>query len=242
MRLRPDRQLAAGPRQATKERLGRLLGGSETPSILLTASHGLSFPYGDELQRSKQGALLCQDWPGEGHPVLPEHYFSAADLTAEANLRGLIAFLFACYGGGTPAESSFAESSLSGPEPLAPAPFISALAQRLLSHPRGALAVIGHVDRAWTTSFSWTSLGQIELYENTLKRLMDGHPVGSAMEYFNQRYAELAVEYGDCCQDRERLLDVDDTALARVYRANNDVRNFIVVGDPAVRAVFRAHS
>jgi hypothetical protein len=226
--------------QATKEQLRRLLGGAETPSVLLTASHGLAFPFGDALQPSKQGALVCQDWPGEGHPVLPEHYFSDADLTGEANLRGLIAFHFACYSGGTPDESSFVDSPLSRPQPLAKAPFISSLAQGLLGHSRGALAVVGHVDRAWTTSFSWSSQGQIELYENTLKRLLDGHPIGSAMEYINYRYAELAVEYGDLCKARDRLLDVDETHFARVYRANNDARNFIVLGDPAVKAVFRA--
>ena len=226
--------------QATKKQLSRLLGGAETPSILLTASHGLSFPFGDDLQRSRQGALLCRDWLGEGHPVLPGHYFSDADLTTEANLRGLIAFHFACYSGGTPEESSFVDSPLSRPQPLAPAPFISSLAQGLLSHPRGALAVVGHVDRAWTTSFSWSSQGQFQLYENTLKRLLDGHPIGSAMEFFNQRYAEMTVEYADLCKDRDRLIDVDDTEYSRVYRANNDARNFIVLGDPGVRAVFRA--
>ena len=228
--------------QASKEQLGRLMGGGETPSILFTASHGLVFPSGDELQRSKQGALLCQDWPGEGHSVLPEHYFSSADLAAEANLRGLIAFHFACYSGGTPEESSFMDSPLSRPQPLAPAPFISSLAQGILGHSRGALAVIGHVDRAWTTSFSWSNQGQIQLYESTLKCLLDGHPIGSAMEFFNQRYAELAVEYADLYKDRDELKDVDETHFARVHRANNDTRNFIVLGDPAVKAVFRAAS
>lgn len=224
--------------QASKEQLGRLLGGDETPSILFTASHGLSFSYGDKLQRSKQGALLCQDWPGEAHPVLSEHYFSDTDLATKANLRGLIAFHFGCYSGGTPEESNFMDSPLSRPQPLAPAPFISSLAQGLLGHSRGALAVIGHIDRAWTTSFSWSSQGQIQLYENTLKCLLDGHPIGSAMEYFNQRYAELAVEYADLYKDRDELKHVDETHFARVHRANNDARNFIVLGDPAVRAVF----
>jgi hypothetical protein len=232
-------QLFVGPR-ATKEQLARLLGGGETPSLLLTASHGMSFPCGDELQRRCQGALLCQDWPGEGHEVLPEHYFSGADLSADANLRGLIAFHFACYSGGTPDVSSFAASPLGRPQPVAPAPFISHLAQRLLGHPRGALAVVGHVDRAWSTTFSWSEAGQVELFENTLKRLLKGHPIGSAMEFFNLRHAELSVAYTELSQDREGLIPLDPALFARVYRANNDARNFIVLGDPAVRPVFRA--
>lgn len=232
-------QLVVGP-QATREQLSRLLGGGETPSLLLTASHGMSFPCGDGLQRQCQGALLCQDWPGEGHEVLPRHYFSGADLTADADLRGLIAFHFACYSGGTPDVGSFATSPLGRPQRIAPAPFISHLAQRLLGHPRGALAVVGHVDRAWSTTFSWSEPGQVDLFENTFKRLLDGHPIGSAMEFFNQRHAELSVTYTELSQDREGLVPLDSTLFSRVYRANNDARSFVVLGDPAVRPVFRA--
>jgi hypothetical protein len=234
-------QLLLGP-QATKERLSRLLGGGETPAVLLTASHGMSFPFNDGRQRSCQGALLCQDWPGENAAVLPEHYFSGMDLAQGANLRGLIAFHFACYSGGTPDVSSFADSALSKPKLVAPAPFVSGLAQHLLGHPRGALAVVGHVDRAWSTAFSWSEPGQVQIFENTLKRLLDGHPIGSAMEFFNQRHAELAVEYSELCQDRDRPVYVDPVRFARVYRANNDVRNFVVLGDPAVKMAFRAQA
>lgn len=231
-----------GP-QADKAQLSRFFGGSEKPSLLFTACHGMSFPFRDSLQRSTQGALLCQDWPGENHPVLPEHYFSATDLSDDADLRGQITFHFACYSGGTPDVSSFIDNETTAiPGQVAPAPFISKLVQRLLSHPRGALAVVAHVDRAWSTSFSWSEPGQVNLYEETLKLLLEGHPLGSAMEAFNQCYAESAVDYSELRKDMDRLLDVDEAKIARAYRANNDVRNFVVLGDPAVKAVFRTEN
>ena len=227
-----------GP-QATKAQLSRLLGGSEKPSLLLTASHGMAFPFGDELQPSRQGALLCQDWPGGPHPTKPGHYFSGEDLSEDADLRGLISFHFGCYSGGTPAVSSFVEEPTALPQPVAPEPFVSRLAQRLLSHPQGALAVIGHVDRAWSTSFSWSDHSQIGLYENTLKRLLDGYPVGYAMEYFNQCHAESSVDLAELFKIREHMGDVAESLFSRIFRANSDVRNFVVLGDPAVRAVYR---
>lgn len=232
-------KLFTGP-EADKAQLSQLLGGGQTPSLLLTTSHGMKFPFNDDLQIASQGALLCKEWPGLQGPVPPENYFSGADLSSEADLRGLISFHFACYSGGTPDISDFVDQSLSKPEPLAAAPFVSKLAQRLLGHPRGALAFVGHVDRAWSTSFRWSKGGQVELYENTLKRLIDGHPVGSAMEYFNQCHAELNVGFAEIFKDRECLLDVDDAEFARAFRGSSDVRNFVVLGDPAVRAVFRA--
>ena len=87
--------------QSTKDRLARILNGSEVPSLLFTASHGMGFPNGDPRQLSHQGALLCQDWPGPRawRVSIPEsHYFSADDVPSDANLQGLIAFHFACYG------------------------------------------------------------------------------------------------------------------------------------------------
>ena len=59
------------------------------------------------------------------------------------------------------------------------------------------------------------------------------------MEFFNQRYGELAVTYTELTQDREALLDVNASRFAHVYRANNDARSFVVLGDPAVKAAYR---
>ena len=81
---------------ATKAALTAELSGDSPPAFLFTASHGLGFPLNHPDQRTKQGALICQDWPGFGE-IGSDHYFAAADLPAAARVAGLISFHFACY-------------------------------------------------------------------------------------------------------------------------------------------------
>ncbi len=77
------------------------------------------------------------------------------------------------------------------------------LPQRLLSHPQGgALAVTGHVDRAWTYSFAWKELqAQTDTFRDTLLRIMRGQRIGWATEYFNECYAALATSLSTMLAD-----------------------------------------
>jgi hypothetical protein len=227
------------PEAADKARLTRLLGGPDTPALLFTASHGLGFPADDPRQRDHQGALLCQDWPGPAwsRPIPPEFYFAGHDLAHDADLRGLVAFCFACFGGGTPRTDAFHPHG-AGPAPLLAAkPFIARLAQRLLAHPSGALAVVAHVDRSWASSFHGGRSGpQVEVFTSALKRMIDGHPVGYAMEYFGSRYAELSADLALALDDDIEPGLARERELADLWTTSSDARNFVVLGDPAVRA------
>jgi hypothetical protein len=77
--------------------------------------------------------------------------------------------------------------------------------------------------------------GNIQGFESVLRRLLEGHPVGSAMEYINQQHAELSVVLSSLWGDRDRMVEVKRGYFDRVSRATEDAKNFIVLGDPAVR-------
>jgi hypothetical protein len=229
--------------QATKANLSGLF--TQPPALLFSATHGIAFPNGDARQFPHQGALICQDWPGPQvwREAIPQkHYFAGDDLSSDANLLGSIAFFFACYGAGTPEVDEFAHQIWSAqPErrQIAPRDFVAALPTRMLSMPKGgALAVVGHVERAWGVSFYWGKAGaQLQVFQDCFERLMKGkYPVGYAVEVFNNRYAEISSDLtSELDEVRKAFKKPNDMELARMWTANNDARNYILLGDPAVR-------
>ena len=187
----------------------------------------------------------CSDRPGPGEwrePIPERFYFAGDHLSADANLNGTVAFLFACYGAGTPELDEFSKQARRSRGAIAPHPFIAGLPTAMLSRPRGgALAVIGHVERAWGHSFLWAGSGekgrvgrQVTVFESALKSLMSGMPVGAAMEYFDERYAELASDLSVMLEEIEHGASAASPELASLWTANNDARGYAILGDPAV--------
>ena len=226
--------------ETKKERLVRLMGGADTPALLFTASHGAAFNQGDPRQLKHQGALMCQDWPGPKEwrkkPILTDHYFAAEDVSDDANPLGMITFHFACFGAGTPRRDDFSYTSS---REIAPHAFLSKLPQRLLGHPKGgALAVIGHVERAWDYSFKFDKTKrQTQTFTSTLFQIMDQHPIGAAMEFMNGRYAELSTAITEYEHSVKQGKQPDNYELAGLWMQNNDARSYVIIGDPAVKLV-----
>jgi hypothetical protein len=104
--------------------------------------------------------------------------------------------------------------------------------------PNSALAVIGHIERAWGTSITGLSRGQvrshIQPFENTLGYVLTGKPVGYAMKDFHERTASLSTLLSQMLEDVRYGGQVSDTELASVWLGRNDARNYILLGDPAV--------
>ena len=114
---------------------------------------------------------------------------------------------------------------------------------RLLSNPGGgALAVIGHVERAWTHSFSQGKLkSQTQAYQSLLFQLMEGKPIGMAMDDMNLRYATiastLAFNLGELKFNKNFISQFE---LSLQWASTNDARGYAVLGDPAVRVAVGA--
>lgn len=224
---------------ATKTGIAPFIGGVSTPGLLFTATHGAKVPFDShlELQLRDQGALICQDWGGPfmPGPLSSGQYFAAADISPDASFPGTVAFLFACYGAGTPEFDDFASQDAVEQERIASHPFIARLPQVMLA--KGALAVVGHVDRAWGYSFNWPLVGaQYETFRGTVAGIAEGQPVGAALDSFNVRYAALsALLLEEIRQHKLPLPKQNDSDIAGLWTATTDARNYVLLGDPAVR-------
>jgi len=211
-----------------------LHGAASRPAVIFTAGHGLGFAASDPQQHARQGALLGQEWTGIG-TIRDEHAVAASDIRDDANLHGLVLFLFACFGAGTPQRDLFPKDLVAAPPAIAPAPFVAALPQRLLGHPAGgALAVLGHVDRAWGFSIApITGDPQIVPFRNALARLLAGQCIGNATRDFGERHAILSAEL--VARFAPGAAAGDDRAIVRLWIERNDAGSYVLLGDPAAR-------
>src|SRR5262249_18611965 len=117
---------------------------------------------------------------------------------------------------------------------------ISKLPMRLLGIPnQGALAFIGHVDRAWQFSITATDARQMAtpgLFSEILRQLMNGYTVGFAMDGMPRRFARDATLVISGLLARPSM---NERELTIRRLAATDIRNYVIIGDPAVSSPAR---
>jgi hypothetical protein len=218
------------------------------PGVLFTLSHGRGRPPGGwarpEERLEQQGALKLPDG----------RFLPAEALASRPFLPGGIWFSFACFSAGTPTRSSYAHwlRQLPATDPNArrglealpqqgERPFIAALPQAALANPNGPLAVMGHVDLAWSWSFNDKGRGTPSRFIELLRALAQGNRAGVALstllQFLNETSSELAALYDQEQLERAygRPSSVDLLARASLWMQRQDLANYILLGDPAVR-------
>jgi hypothetical protein len=218
------------------------------PGVLFTLSHGRGRPRNGwdrlEDQLKHQGELMMPDG----------RFLPAAELASRPFLPGGVWFSFACFSAGTPSRSSYthwlrqlptadpnAHRALEALPRQGERPFIAALPQAALANPEGPLAVMGHVDLAWSCSFNDKGRGTPSRFIELLKALAQGSRAGVALstllQFLNETSSELAMLYN--MEQIEHLYgrpsSVDPVGRAWLWMQRQDLANYILLGDPAVR-------
>jgi hypothetical protein len=234
---------------ATKENLVAGLT-NKKPAVVYTASHGLgavSDP--PDIQRRYNGAICCQ----HTGPLTLDSLFSGDDVpTDRPFLEGAVVFQFACFGYGTPKVSDYSHWIDGVPETYTDADFVAALPRKLLAHPQGPVAYIGHLDTAWLHAFAdpeqphtidrWHS--RINPFKQALDRLLGVQPPGFAMERMNSHYSVCnALITNTYDRDKRGTLNWTPEVAARFldsWIVRSDAQNYMVLGDPGVGLLIAA--
>jgi hypothetical protein len=161
--------------------------------------------------------------------------FSGEDVQNGVKVRGMVHFAFACYGAGTPGSDDYAYGKSSIAPVIAPFPFVSNLACQELAH--GALAFIGHVERAWGYSFIGQSgEAQILGFERAFKSLLRrGWPVGHCLRDQYDKSLQLANTLLEDLHEMNQGKKIPVLEIANKWKERNDARAYAVIGDPAAR-------
>jgi len=224
-----------------------------SPGVLLTLSHGLgpSSPEGwasAELQRQRQGTMSF----GEGEALEPE------EVSQGPFMPGGVWFSFACFSAGTPKRSAYTPwlrqlqkvegrqlqglAAVLASAPLDQRPFVATLPQAALANPEGPLAVMGHVDLAWTYAFQDPS-GQnhASRFVDVIEEMLKHRRAGVALSTLGRMLCEVNEALAECYQrgaerrTRARSGSGELLGLAHLWMTRHDLAGYVLLGDPAVR-------
>lgn len=206
------------------------------PSVLLTASHGLASP-----DPGLQGAM-----------VLGADRLTAADVRTGPVLPGGVWFYMACFGGGTPSQSVFApllremfpgqDAAARAIATLAPTPYIAALPKAALANPDGPVAMVAHIDLAWSYGFSLNTIGRRwpahRRFSDGMAALGvdSGRPrpvVGQVLGQIRTALHRFAGTHTDAVFNRQPALQAES------WMAMADLEGYLLLGDPAAEMPVR---
>lgn len=248
-------EIGDGENVSPDDFMGATLG--DTPSMLFSISHGCGAPragWGDsEQQRLLQGAMSF----GSAGKI------TAEDLRNRTFLPGGLWFFFACFGAGTPHNSAFhhwlaalrdvglygkgIDAVLKSLPSEKERPFVAALPQAALANPNGPLAVMGHVDLAWTFSFQdvgTTNKYRPSRFQDIFRTLVDGKRVGAGyfelQRYFNQASVDLSAMFDKDARQKAKNIVTEDDKQRKIRKATlwmlrQDLSAYVLLGDPAAR-------
>jgi WD40 repeat protein len=246
---------------APEDAARRLLEGTRevAASVLFTVSHGMGSPRAGEPWRDALEQRLNQGALGLGRDGQRRRHSLRADMVGKgAFLPGGIWFLFACFGVGTPTRSTylpwlerlkarFPQQERAIADILASAPvdgrgFVSALPMTALANPEGPLAVIGHLDLAWTYAFMEpTGLSRSPRFFDVLGQLVQARRAGVALDVLTRATSEVSVELTQRYQrDYEAArtggrAPEDPLGRALLWMSRHDLAGYVLLGDPAVQ-------
>jgi hypothetical protein len=221
------------------------------PGVLMSVSHGLGAPRQGWRSATEQQALqgaMCLG-PGE--------HLRAEDVASRPFLPGGLWVYLACFGGGTPHNSPYfhwlrrlqetgvrtgrPEAVLASLPKEGQPPFIAALPQAALANPNGPLALVAHVDLAWSYGFSdvdaTSSRGRPSRFLGVLRELVEGRRVGVGLSALLRFASEANLEL-TMMEDRDasgRAAAKDGARRGHLWMMRQDVSGYVLLGDPAVR-------
>ncbi|HYO72252.1 MAG TPA: hypothetical protein VEU33_39890 [Archangium sp.] len=223
------------------------------PGVLLSVSHGLGAPRKGWSSASEQQAL-------QGAMSLGREFLRAEDVASRPFLPGGFWVYLACFGGGTPQSSPYfhwlrrlqdAWARMGSPEAVLASlpkagepPFIAALPQAALANPEGPLALIAHVDLAWSYGFSDVDTqprGRASRFLGLLRELVEGRRAGvglsALLRFASEANLELTLLEDGAESDRAvgRATAQDSVRRGHLWMMRQDVSGYVLLGDPAVR-------
>jgi len=231
------------------------------PSVLLSLSHGLGPPRQQRWTRAearqRQGAM---SFGAEG-ALMPE------DVATAPFLPGGLWIYFACFGAGTPSHSAYhhwvemlTQHGMEGMGPMSAmlrgldeggGGFVSGLARAALANPNGPLALLGHLDLAWSYSYEElrvrgdggthriTGSNRSQNFFNLMRKMVAGERVGAAClalgRVIDDVSRELNTHYDRCQQRGGGTDNADSLTLGNLWMLRQDLLGYALLGDPAVR-------